>query len=727
MESHDAGKGLSAFSVLRALKRRKFYVLIPTLLFTAGAAYLVTKLPEHYRARTLVGTQTPPFADYLSDKPAVPVTATVQEQLRAVRESLFNPSVLGTVAAEFPRATLKSGESRSIDALKSKIQIEVEGPDAFYIGFEGDDPQQVARVANRLAQLFIERTSDVHGQKVEQADTFLDEEVERARNQLVGEDDGLKAYRQSVAQELPERLQTNLKLIETLQQQIQEKTDHIAEEQARRSASIDELKTLEDQGALQPEPFEKTPADTSLEEARLKLRQLKSHYTSEYPAIAPAEKEVRDAEAAAASSPRVRRAPTPLQMRYFALEAELKSIDQRLKSYAQERDRLTMKLAGNEHRIDATPGYETTLNQRAREEALARSRYEALVAKQQDTKLNQRAEKKNEAAVYKILEPAQPPLAPFSPHRNRIILLTLLASLAAGLGAVFLAEQMDSSFDTVEELQRFCSLPVLSSVPKITNRMSKPNDRKSKHLALQGYGQEEITPEQRQLFQKKRLVILSDPHALASEQYRILTYKVQHWMAKSGGRILVLTSAAGAEGKSVTALNLSFALASSFDERILLIDGDLRRPRVHEYLGIAIQKGLCDLVAEPDTGLHDYITRVGNVDVMTGGSQVMNPVGLLASNRARDIFGRLQKDYRLIVVDSPPLVPTADSHILAGLADGVLVVARARQTKRELFQRALESLGSANLLGVVLNDVDYGDTRYAYAYHYYQRQYLDRS
>jgi len=726
MESHDAGQALSAFSVLRALKRRKFYVLIPTLLFTAGAAYYVTKLPERYRARALVGSQTAPFADYLSDKPQAPATATVQEQLRTVRESLFSPSVLGTVAAEFPQATLKPGESKPIDALKSKIQIEVEGPDSFYIGFEGDNPQQVARVANRLAELFIERTSDVHGQKVEQADTFLDEEVERARDQLAAQDDGLKVYRESVAQELPERLQTNLKFIETLQEQIQDKTDHIAEEQARRSASMDELKTLEDQGALQPEPLEKTPADIDLEQARLKLRQLKSHYTSEHPAIAPAEKEVRDAEAAAASAPRARRAPSQLQMRYFALEAELKSIDQRLKSYAQERDTLTVKLAGNEHRIDATPGYETTLNQRAREEALARSRYEALVAKQQDAKLNQRAEKKNEATVFKILEPAQPPLTPFSPHRNRIILLTLMASLAVGLGAVFLAEQMDSSFDTVEDLQRFCGLPVLSSVPKISTRRSKVNDKKSKHLALPDYGPEEITPEQRQFFQKKRLVMLSDPHSLPSEQYRILTYKVQHWMAKSEGRILVLTSAAGAEGKSVTALNLSFALASAFDERILLIDGDLRRPRVHEYLGLTVQKGLSDLVAEPNGGLHDYITRVRNVDVLTGGSLVMNPVGLLASSRAREIFASLRKEYRLIVVDSPPLVPTADSHILAGLADGVLVVARARQTKRELFQRALESLESANLLGVVLNDVDYGDTRYAYAYHYYQRQYLDR-
>jgi polysaccharide biosynthesis transport protein len=726
MESHDGGQGLSAFSVLRALKRRKFYVLVPTLLFTAGAAYVVTKLPEHFRARALVGTEIAPLGNYFGDKSPVPATTTVQEQLRTVRDSLFTPSVLGTVAAEFPQAALKPGESKPIDVLKSKIQIEVEGPDAFYIGFEGDEPQQAARVANRLAELFIERTSDVRGQRVEQADTFLDEEVERARNQLAAQDEGLKVYRESVAQELPERLQTNLKFTETLQEQIQDKTDHIAEEQARRSASIDELKTLEDQGALQPEPIEKTAADTALEDARLKLRQLKSHYTSEHPAIAPAEKEVHDAEAAAAAAPRVRRAPSPLQMRYFALQAELKSIDQRLKSYAQERDTLTVQLAGNQHRIDATPGYETTLNERAREEALTRSRYEALVAKQQDTKLNQRAEKKNEATTFKILEPAQPPLVPFSPHRTRIILLTLMASLAVGLGAVFLAEQMDSSFDTVEELQRFCSLPVLSSVPKISNRRNKLNDKKSNHFALQGYEQEEITPEQRQFFQKKRLVMLSDPHSLSSEQYRILTYKVQHWMAKSGGRILVLTSAAGAEGKSVTALNLSFALASAFDERILLIDGDLRRPRVHEYLGLTVKKGLSDLVAEPDSGLHDYITRVRNVDVLTGGSLVMNPVGLLASNRAREILGRLREDYRLIVVDSPPLVPTADSHILAGLADGILVVARARQTKRELFQRALESLESANLLGVVLNDVDYGDTRYAYAYHYYQRQYLDR-
>lgn len=77
----------------------------------------------------------------------------------------------------------------------------------------------------------------------------------------------------------------------------------------------------------------------------------------------------------------------------------------------------------------------------------------------------------------------------------------------------------------------------------------------------------------------------------------------------------------------------------------------------------------------------------------------------------------------MILLDSPPIVPIADSHFLAGLSDGVILVIRARQTRRELLQRAVESLGATNILGVVLNDVEYGDTRYAYAYRYYQRHY----
>jgi non-specific protein-tyrosine kinase len=229
-----------------------------------------------------------------------------------------------------------------------------------------------------------------------------------------------------------------------------------------------------------------------------------------------------------------------------------------------------------------------------------------------------------------------------------------------------------------------------------------------------------------QHYQKYRLAVLSDPQSIPSEQYGILAMKVEQWMEKSGGRVLVVTSAAGGEGKSVTALNLSLALSASLKGRVLLLDSDLRRPQVDQYLGLKTTRGFSDLLAQTGGDIGPYISKLGNLDVIAGGAPPVNPVGLLASPQARELLARLREEYRLIVLDTPPIVPIADSHVLAGLADGVVIVVRARQTRRELFRRAIQSLSAANVLGVVLNDVEYGDTRYAYAYRHYQRHYLGR-
>jgi capsular exopolysaccharide synthesis family protein len=181
----------------------------------------------------------------------------------------------------------------------------------------------------------------------------------------------------------------------------------------------------------------------------------------------------------------------------------------------------------------------------------------------------------------------------------------------------------------------------------------------------------------------------------------------------------------------VTALNLSLALATSLSAPVLLVDSDLRRPMVHQYLGLNQGQqdtiGFSDLLTQSAGDITPYTAKVGKLDVILGGTRPQNPVGLLSSQRAQELLAQFRKDYRLIILDGPPLIPIADSHVLGALADGVVVVVRARQTRRELFRRAIESLSAANVLGVVLNDVEYGDTRYAYAYRNYQRHYLDRS
>lgn len=736
MDTNGESNGFSVFTVLRALNRRKWYVIAPVLLITGAVSCYMLKQPERFRARTLiVSLPVVQGSDWASGSGAA-ASRSVEDQLRSIREVLLGGPVLETVSEEYPLDPEGNRTpEQTLEALKSRIQIQVEGLDAFSVTFEGERPQQAVQVTNRLAELFVERTSDLRGERVEQADDFLDAEVARLQSELRQQEEGLKAYRQSVAQLLPERLAANLKVLENLQQQMRSKTDQIIEGQARRLAVIDEMKALEQRGALEAAPRERTAADVSLDGLRLKLRQLKARYTVRNPEIERTEAEIRELEAIAIPAG-ARREPSPVQLRYLTLKGEVLLIDEQLRSYRQERSGLAKDIGISERRVNSSPGLETTLAQRTREAALTRSRYEAMLAKQQESKLGERLQKSTNSASFKVAEPARLPLAPLIPRRIRIIVMAFVASLGLGLIGVLLVEQMDTTFDTVEEFQRFTNLPVLSAIPAVSSRAARRQNGRNRDSSRAGSGRpgdgdSVFTQEQLRHYQKNHLTVLGDPRSIPSEQYRILAMKVVQWAEESDGRVLVVTSSAGGEGKSVTALNLSLALATSLSDLVLLVDSDLRRPMVHQYLGLNQGQqetiGLSDLLTQTAGDITPYTAKVGKLDVILGGTRPQNPVGLLSSQRAQELLAQFRKDYRLIILDGPPLIPIADSHVLGALADGVVVVVRARQTRRELFRRAIESLSAANVLGVVLNDVEYGDTRYAYAYRNYQRHYLDRS
>src|SRR5579863_133866 len=738
MKPNTPGNTISPLSLLRTLKRRRFWLLVPVVLLPPAAWFYGQRLPQRFRASALVGSEP-----ILPGQPATgnvvdPNTINAQDELRAIRETLFSAPVLDSVAREFGlQAQPPSGSKSSYKSgpaagdVKSNIQIQLEGPYAFNVGFESGSPELAAKVANRLAGLFVEQTSSLRGQIVEQQDGALDAEVERLRNQLTAREEGLRSYKERVAQELPERMEANLKELENIHLQIQAKTDQIAEAEARRTSIKEEMQALEKQGALQEEPAPKSKEQVAMDDLRLKLTQLKTRYTQENPEIFRVEKEIRDLEAAAAVPVKAPpRAPSPGQLRYYSLQAELKSVESRLASYRREQAAPLAKAQEYEHRIDLAPGYETTVADRTKDAAMLRARYEALYAKQQEARLNHRAETQHSGSTFRILEAAQIPTAPWSPHRDRILLFGLIAGLGLGVAGVFLAERLDTTFETAEALENCSSLPVLSTIPAIpaaTPGNAKTRGQTALNWAPPAGAADRFTEEQLRNFEKNRLPVLTDPHSVASQQYGILALKVAGWMRQNGGRVLAVTSATGGEGKSLTALNLSLALADSSQGRVLLVDCDFRLPRIHERLGLKSDKGFSDLLAGTGTDPAPYISRLGNLDVIGSGSTRDNPVSLLASARMREILARLRQEYQVAILDSPPVVPIADSHILAGLADGVLMVVRARRTRPELFQHALESLGATNVAGVVLNDVEYAASPYAGAYRYYQRHYLGRS
>jgi polysaccharide biosynthesis transport protein len=731
------GTSLSLFTLTRAMKRRWYLLLIPVILMTPTIALYTLHLPQRFRSQALVAAD-PGQARLTFGRTDEAALTSTQDQLRLIQETILSQSALEAVNREFSLYPLSAGQlsRKSAEDMKKAIQIQVEGTNAFYVGYEGRSPQEAMAVANRLASMFVEHTSVTRDRRVTQEDNFLDSEVARMREQVAQQDNKLKSYKQSGAQELPERLTANLKQLELLQQEVQSKNDQITAAEATRSADLAELSALEKQGVLDPEPQAKSAPEAAVDDERRKLAELKTKYTPEHPEVKAAEQQLHTLEAAAAAAPApvIHRQPSPVQMRYFALQAELKALEPRLNNYRQEREAAMAQARTYDRVVDSSPAYETAIAERQKDADVTRAGYETLLAKQQEAKLNHGAEKVDESTAYKIVEPAQLPLEPYSPHPVRVILLGFLGSLGLGIAGIVFGQRMDTTFETAEQFEETMGAPVLSTIPSISAKEPTPGRDARRHNAkLAGLAPPTanvargITPEQWQHLQKHRVAVLTHPDSIAAQQYKVLALKVQRWMEKTGGKVLAITSSTGAEGKSLTALNLSLALASALESGVLLVDCDLRLPQVHQRLGLTCEGGLGDLLARSNVDPAPFISRVGGLDVIHAGAQSRDRVDLIGTPRTRDLFSSLRRQYRLIVLDCPPIVPIADSLTLADLADGVAMVVRARSTRPELFQRAMDSLEAKSFLGVVLNDVEYSATPYAYAYRYYQQHYVDRN
>ncbi|QWV91856.1 XrtA-associated tyrosine autokinase [Geomonas oryzisoli] len=220
------------------------------------------------------------------------------------------------------------------------------------------------------------------------------------------------------------------------------------------------------------------------------------------------------------------------------------------------------------------------------------------------------------------------------------------------------------------------------------------------------------------------LVNLLDPHSPAAEEYRKLkSVLVKLTDGEPFKNAIMVTSSVPGEGKSLTALNLAVSLAQGLDHTVLLVDADLRRPSLHHYLEIEQGVGLADILkgtAEIPQAIVQ--TGLGKLSLIRSGSRVENPVELFTSQKMRVLVDELKHRYpdRYLIFDTPPLLPFAESRVLANIVDGVLLVVRERLPSQDELLEAYEAVKGPGLLGVVYNgadDVGHGE-RYSYYKHY---------
>jgi len=215
-----------------------------------------------------------------------------------------------------------------------------------------------------------------------------------------------------------------------------------------------------------------------------------------------------------------------------------------------------------------------------------------------------------------------------------------------------------------------------------------------------------------------KLVALGAEKSVAGEQYRALKAKIFQMRQVNGLKSLLVTSPCVSDGKTLTAANLALTIAQEIDVRVLIVDGDLRRPSVHKYLGVSHPRGLSDFLASR-CSLEQIVltTELQNLSLVQAGPIPDNPTELLNSKRMRTFLTHASEKFNWVILDSPPIVALADTDLLASMVDGVLLVVRAFQTPADLLAKSIESLNGKNLLGIVLNCYEDEKTR-TYSYYY---------
>jgi len=216
----------------------------------------------------------------------------------------------------------------------------------------------------------------------------------------------------------------------------------------------------------------------------------------------------------------------------------------------------------------------------------------------------------------------------------------------------------------------------------------------------------------------QRLVFFTQPESLAAEKFRFLGVRLRQMRQNRPLKKVLITSTIPEEGKSFIASNLAGALAQRKEkERVLLIDGDLRRPVLAEQFGLGRLAGLSEwLESGVDTTPNIYRLNGPGFWIMPGGVPPANPLELMQSGKLSALINQLATLFDWIIVDSPPLLPLADSTIWSRLTDGMLLVTREGKTEKAALQRGLEMIKKSNLLGVVLNSCTDQDQE-----HYYRR------
>ena len=564
------------------------------------------------------------------------------------------------------------------------------------ISYTHTDPEVAARVVNAIAKTYVFNNLEKKGETNTSTAEFLDKRIAELQEKVRTDEEKLVNYaknNQIISLEpnqntVAERLAgLNKQLLEAENERIEAESKYNA---AKTGGAANALADLDAKQVNETE--------SKLADLRQKRAQLMVDATEEAPEVKEVDQQIAELDRQVKDM-RARKSTTILTNLETSYRQTLAREQELRKSFEQQRgETLTQNEAAINYRIIQQ---EIQTNKTLLENLLQRSKENDVIM----------ASKPNNISV---VDYAITPEGPIGPNRTRTVFVALFLALGLGVGFALLLEYLDDTVHSTEEVERLLHLPALAVIPAALGN--------GKRRLLAGPGA--LQKRNGSPSDNPELLMNADGRSPLAESYRHLRTSVLLSTAGRAPRSLLVTSSLPGEGKTTTAVNTAVSLSQT-GASVVIIDADMRRPRLRSIFGLSDRAGLSSILSSelseaevlamisqaPVTGLH----------VLTAGPIPPNPAELLGSEQMRRLMVILQSKFSHVVVDSPPVTSFTDGVLISSMVDGVLLVVHGGKSSRHVVKRSrqlLQDVG-AKIFGVVLNNVNLQ----SHDYYYYQRYY----
>lgn len=615
-----------------------------------------------------------------------PVAELVIRKLKLVDHPAMDPRQHRHWYSSDPSGTAEEIEAAMFEAVlgnfENSLTVEpVLKSQIVKVSFDSTDKELAAAVANAVVDAYIENDLDSRSQMTQRANVWLTKRMEGLRKKLEESEKALQGYR-----EQENIIDTKGVVLSGTGKQYDEISSNLVAARLRMAEAQSAYNQVKGKKGEPIEVLESIPAvrkDPTVQqmkqaesEAMRKVTEFQSRYASAHPKMIAAEAELKSAREALER----------------AVGAVIDGID---REYEIARSNVAAAAGAQSQtkaEIQNLTRKEFQLSVLQREVDSNKQLYDMFVTRAKETDVASNLQ----ATAGRLVDPAVVSPSPLKPKKLLVILISALLGLLAGVALVFVRDYLDNTLHTVADVERRLGVDVLGTV-----NILEPGTQTVPARAF-----------------------LEDPNSLFAESIRTTRTAVLLSAIDDPHRVVMVTSTLPGEGKTTISTNLAFALGQM--KRVLLIDGDLRRPSLAKAIGgLDDARGLVDYLAD-EVPLKECIHKTDspNVFVLPAGKRFNSPLELLSSQRFGETIAKVKELFDVVVIDCPPLKPVSDSLVISGYASAVLYVVKADATPHQLINAAIRRLHDidAPLLGVVFNQMDYKKAEH-YGSYSYQYQY----